>query len=225
MSFFYRVPPCPGDPRDYILVKRKGKWHWRLKRGLNKPARLNYTMQSNSDDSRTVSPAGSRIQRVLEPYFNGIKKGHLFNRMMPQLRRSFKEKSCIDLKYLKDVECQEDHRFRDMLLDPYSFVVDEKNVRIEIPIGEGAVKQTGTLVTDFYFQAILLYGDPSIENGLRSRSIESPLFPIDLEKKTKCIMKMKLPKEDNWVLLLKINSLEGNQMAANPKHYRMKFVG
>jgi hypothetical protein len=219
------TPPCPGDPKDYVLVKTREGMHWRRKRGTVKPAGLNAGFQASSEATKVVAPASKKILAALQPYLRGLNSGRLNNRIGNALRRSLKEKNGLELSYLKGIELQREHPLEEMLQVDYHVFIDQKTVRIEVPVGPGTVKSFNHLVSDYYFEAVLLYGDPSGEKALKTDSVESPLYPIDGKTGTKCVLELSLPEKEGWCLLLKINSLEGHEMAVHPKHYRMKVIG
>ena len=79
------------------------------------------------------------------------------------------------------------------------------------------------LVTDYYFELILLYGDAGKENGLRTESEDSDVYEIKKDNTPDCKLRMVLP-EQPWIALLKVNCIEGNELAGSPKLYGMKVV-
>jgi hypothetical protein len=85
------------------------------------------------------------------------------------------------------------------------------------------MKALNTLVTGYYFEVILLYGDVHRERGLEIISAESKLYSYCVEKTDLCVLTLPVPREE-WCLFLKISSLEGNELAVNTKHYRMKVI-
>lgn len=218
-------PPCPGDPKDHVLVKSREGMHWRRKRGTVKPAGLNAGFQASSEATKMIAPASKRILAALQPYLGGLDKGRLNNRIGNALRRSLKENNRLELSYLKGIELQREHPLAEMVQVDYLVFIDQKTVRIEIPVEPGTVKPFNRLVSDYYFEAILLYGDPGKEKALKTDSAESPLYPIDGEIRTKCVLTLSIPEKEDWCLLLKLSSLEGREMAVHPRHYRMKVVG
>lgn len=129
----------------------------------------------------------------------------------------------MQLKYLKGIELQRDHPLDGLLQCDYRVTITKKNVRIEIPVGGDSVKPQNTLVTGYYFEGMLLYGDVCKEKGLETMSTESKLYSYYGERKQICVLSLPLPEED-WCLLLKISSLEGKELAVHTKHYRMKVI-
>jgi hypothetical protein len=220
-----KPPPCPGDPREYLLVETREGMHWRRKRGTVTPAGLNAGFKASSEITKIVAPACKRIRTALQPYLRGLQPGRLNNRLGTALRHSLSEKGRLDLSCLKGVELQREHPLEAMLTTPYRVSANKDTVRIEIPLEPHMVKPLNRLVTDYYFEAVLLYGEVGKEEALQTRSVESPLYPMGSKTKTTCVLELPLPQREDWCLLLKLSSLEGRELAVHPKHYRMKVVG
>lgn len=220
---FNKRPPCPGDPNDYIWVKSKERPHWRRKRGRLRAARLNKAWQDSNDATSMVSPAASRVRRMIEPYLRGIASGRLNNRISSAFRRSLKVCGQMRLSYLKGMECQRDYPLDGLLRSDYRVTISEKNVQVQIPVESGCMKAQNTLVSDYYFEAVILYGDVGKEKGLDTMSTESKLYRYRDEEDGICLLSLPLPEGD-WCLFLKVCSLEGKELAVHTKHYRMKVV-
>lgn len=220
---FKKRPPCPGHPEDYLWVESKEGGHWRRKRGSLSPSPLNKNYQDSSDKTKIASPASRRVRNAIAPYLRGISTGRLHNRICNAFRKSIRETGEPQLGYLNGIEIQRDYPLEQMLLSDYRVFVNEKSVRIEIPVERGSVKAFNRLVSDYYFEAVLLYGDVTREKGLKIESAESALYSFNGGIKSICVLELEMPEED-WCLLLKISCIEGKEMAAHTKHYRMKVI-
>jgi hypothetical protein len=87
------------------------------------------------------------------------------------------------------------------------------------------VKQHNQLVTDFYFEAILLYGDVLKKRGMQTEYAVSTPYSFTHTITGDCKLVLPLPsKKQPWILLLKVSCLEGNEMAMHAKHYGMRVV-
>lgn len=219
-----RRPPCPGNPEDYVWIESKENPHWRRKRGTVNTATLNARYQKAADTTKLVSPAAKKVRNALAPYLKGITTGRLNNRICNAFRTSLNEKNDLLFAYLKGIEIQKDYPFEGLVVCAYKVSVSETKVCIEIPIEPGNIKRFNSLVTDYYFEAVLLYGDVKNERCLETEHVESPLYSIHSEVKTVCALELGLPETEDWCVLLKISSIEGNEMAVHTKHYRMKVV-
>lgn len=218
------LPPCP-NPELYVLVRTKEGNFWRRKRGTVTRAVLNPAMAANSHANKVLMPAASRILRRLEPFTRNLDMGRITVRIAGKLMRDYKEKGVINFAALKDMDLQPDWPLHRLLLTDYS--VEEKNEELVIAIemDKHTVQPQNKLVTDFYFESILLFGDVLQDGGLRINTDESPLFCFGKKQGTLCKLKVdKPPAGKPWLLFLKVNCLEGKEMAAHAKNYAMKVV-
>lgn len=99
------------------------------------------------------------------------------------------------------------------------------SIEIQIPVSTGVVKQYNRLVTDFYFEGILLYGDALTDGLLAVEYALSKHYSFADALTDDCKLILSLPtKNEPWMLLLKVSCLEGNELAAHAKHYGMRMV-
>ena len=217
-------PPCP-DPELYQWVEAKEGGHWRRRRGTVKDASLNRSFSANKSATSIVSPAASRIRKKLEEYTRKLATGRLNARLSGLLSRTYKEKGTVDFSALKGFEFQKEYPLDKLLLTQYRIYKGDKLIEIQIPVTPGVVKQNNKLVTNFYFEGVLLFGDALAEGGLKTAYVVSkPYSFIDTETGN-CRLVLPLPdKKEPWMLILKLSCLEGNEMAAHVKHYGMRVV-
>lgn len=220
---FIRKTACPGDPNDYKLIHSKEGKYWRKKRGTIKPIEINDSLRKNVNLMSILSPAAARISSSLRPFFIGFKTGRLNVRIASCLRKSFKEKNEIQFSYLKGLEFQNDHPLDRMVLSK-TVQSNDNIITIDIITGVNYIIPQNKVATDYYFEAILVYGDLNKEKALKTESVESQLYSFSNATKGKCILTLPKPKKNDWMVLLKISCLEGNQMAVHHKHYRMVVV-
>lgn len=217
-------PLCPGNPEDYVWVLSSEGDHWRRKRGTVTSAVLNGAYKEASLNTKIASPAAKTVRHALEPYLNGITTGRLNNRICNAFRKSLKENKRLSLSYLIGIEMQKNFPLDDMLVCDYRVVVNNSKVQIVIPIKRGAVRRFNSLASDYYFEAVVLFGDVTKDEGLKTESAVSALISCIMEPDSVCTLELSIPQQEDWCLLLKISTLEGNEMAAHTKHYRMKVV-
>jgi len=158
--------PGPNpDPKRYILVRTKEGSYWRLKRGLNKPAVLNSSLQQSADCTKVCSPAAKRITRVLWQNMRGLNTGRLIARSAALLKQAFQEKGIADFSFFDDFDFQPEHPLNGLLKAPYKCSEKDSIVQLQIPIEERSVKKHNPLVTEYYFDLVLLYGDATTLDG------------------------------------------------------------
>jgi hypothetical protein len=218
------VPPCP-DPERYVWVNRASGGYWKLRRGSVKPAVLNDSFQQNSSAFTITSPATARIRERLEEFTKGLAISNLHNSLNGVLVKTYNATGAVDFSQLKKFEIQEDHPLDKILLTQYQVQQAAHSITIQIKVTEGVVKKYSQLVTDFYFEGILLFGDALIAGGLDVAYAVSKPYAFEDTITDDCRLVLPLPVNmQPWMLLLKVSCLEGNEMAKHPRHYGMRVV-
>ena len=217
-----RRPPSPGP--DYVWIKTSEGGYWRRKRGTIKKAKLNRPFQEGSKRMKQSAPATSRILDKLAPYTNGLYMGRLHSRISGMLRTSLKESGKADLRCLNGLDLQRDHPLERLLRVNAKTKVTADEVVVMLPVGERTLNRLNTLVTNYYFELVLLYGDAVKANGLRTESMESDVYEIEKNYNLTLKLHLVLP-EKPWIALLKVNSIEGDELAQSYKLYGMKVIG
>lgn len=215
------IPHCP-DPDNYILIRTRDGVYWRRKRTKGK---VNTSFAENVDLSKICGPAAQRIVQKLRPFMKGIDAGRITLRISNALRKFLKEKKQLTLSALDGVEMQRDYPLHELLLASYRTIVENSMCKIQIEVAKNCVKKQNQIATHFYFEGLILYGDVAKENDLRTDSVESKLYSFGEEPTEVCELCLSLPEGDvQWMVLLKVSCLEGNEMALHAKQYGMKVV-
>jgi hypothetical protein len=189
-----------------------------------KPAPVNAVFARNAEASKITGPAAKRVVDKLRPFLTGLQTGRLTVRVIGALRKALNQKGSIDFTFLEGMELQADYPLNHLLVSRYKVEQDSLSLRIVIPIEAGAVIQHNNIVSNYYFEAIVVQGDATEDNNLRVDSVQSQVYSFAEDKK-QCTLALELPAQQGpWMLLLKISCIEGNEMAAHPKHYGMKVV-
>jgi hypothetical protein len=217
------LPPCP-DPEKYILVRTKEGEFWRKKRGTEKPARLNAVFAKNVANSKVASPAAKRIVQKLRPYLRELNTGRLTAKLAGALMKAINVNGEPDFSFLQGFEFQKPPLgklfYAQVAIDRHS---DE--FVISFPIGPYTMEPKNNLVTDYYFEAVLLYGDVTIDNGLRIDSSISALYPFKGAVETKCELTLQLPATTfPWMIMLKASCQEESRPSVNYNHFGMRVV-
>lgn len=224
LSLFEKYPPCPGNPEDYTLVRTRESKFWRKKRGRIKPVVLNETMQRLADFTKQAAPAARRLMDALRPHMHGISTGRLNIRFVNSLRKSLKEKGEMRLSYLAGIELQNDHKLQQVLRTFPWVKTNQYHVSVYIDLFQDCVQMPSRLVSDFYFDAILVSTDLGKEERVFTDIVTSQLYPIKETPQTTCELQLDLPENKDWMLVLKLNTLEGNGLSGHTKYYRMKVI-
>ncbi len=219
------VIPPREDPNKTKLVKKESGWYFRAGRGSIKKAVLNDVLEKNSEAWKITNPATKRITARLEPYTRCFRGNYLHQRLNGSVTKTYNAKGGIDFLNLKGFEIHDEYTVDSLLLTAFTIQQHDDLIEILVPVKKGNVKRNNKLVTDFYFEAMLLYGNALKENGLKLEYVVSEPYNFDSTLQGTCKLKLPLPpKKQPWMLLLKVSCLEGNEMAAHQKHYGMKVV-
>jgi hypothetical protein len=217
------IPPCP-DPEQYILVKTAERPYWRRKRGSVKPAVLNTAFAANAANTKLTSPATVRLLERLRPYLTGLTTGRLKVQVEGGLRKALNADGNMNYRFLEGLDLQPRYPLPNLLRDTPKVVVAEGFVQTVLDLEGGAVKRHSPLVTHWWAEAVLVWGDP-LSDGLRVDSTESPLYAFADTSLTECRLEMDLPAVGHpWMLLLKVSCLEGHELAVSSRHYGMRVV-
>ncbi|MDP4264472.1 MAG: hypothetical protein Q8941_18225 [Bacteroidota bacterium] len=222
----YRPEPAPpADAESYILVKSKEGPYWRRKRGSLTKAKLNKGYQKSANATSIVSPAAKRIRDKLDEFLINLQTGRFIANVSGKLRKIFNKTGELDFSLLNGYELQPYFPLSSLFTSRYH--VSEKNneLTVHILLHKNAVKRLNSLVTGYYFEVVLLSGDPGKPKGLRTDSEISPLYGFGEKRETECRLSLALPaKKVPWMLLLKVSCLEDNALAHHPRHYGMKVI-
>ena len=210
------------DPERWMDVFTKEGWY--RKKRPKKTLKLNDVMQEHADAAKVTMPAANRLLGKLEPWTRGLELGRIRATLAARLKKSYLETGKMDFSYLLDLDLQPNRTMK-MLLLPKPKVTVTDEVVVKTVILENTLKLKGSIATEFYFELIMLWGDPMKEKGLRVDSEESQLYPRHSEVSGQCVLKVDVPTvKQPWMALLKVNCLEGREMAHHPRHYALKVV-
>lgn len=221
----YRRGKDAPDPQQYILVRSKEGSHYRRRRGQVKPAPLNASCQQRSDGLSLSSPAAKRLRDCLQGVFRGLDVGRVHARFSARLNQALLANGRFDFSAFAGYDFQKYHPMDSLLLAPAMAKTEAGRALVQIALDSRAVKKKSSLVSDYYFELVVVWGDVNVANGLRLESACSPLYPVGVAAEQLCELSLPLPGSGMpWMLLLKISCLEGNELAHHPRHYGMKVV-
>ena len=226
MNYDIMNMPPPPPSGQYVWVKTKEGGYWRTKRGSYRPARLNEAYLQTSNAMKISAPAASRIMRRLSPYLGRLDTGRLNARISARLRKALKDKGKLCLSYLDGMDMQPQHHLEKLLHAHAQVKVDAQEIVVTIPVKEYTITRHSGIVTAYYFELILLWGDAGCEKGLRVEEVDSAVYRIEEDYSSDCRLSLVLPPEGQpWMALLKVSCIEGRELAAAPRNYGMKVVG
>lgn len=217
------IPPCP-DPERYILVQTKEGCFWRLKRGYGtKPATLNEGFARSANAMSITAPAAKRIVHKLRPYLDRMVTGRITVQFSGLLRKHLNKAGVLGYDDFIGFDFQREYPMEKLLVAQVGVERTEDEVGVYIPITHYTVKQHSRLVTNYFFELIVVSGDCTIDNGLRVECVSSEVFAIGETRNNKCSLSLSLIRKPGFAVL-KVSCIEGNEMALSPRNYGMKIV-
>ena len=219
------IPPCPGNPEDYVLVETREGFHWRLKRGSIKPAKLNTAFKNNVKLTKLTSPVAVTIRKKLLPFLEKLDTGRFVANVSGLLKQEYYKTGKFDFIALNGYEIQPYNPLGKLLRRNHYVQIKKNEAIIEIPLSENVVKKFNKQVTGYFFEAILLSGDLAKPGSLRVDSDTSAVYDIGLKTDITCRMSLTLPtKKVSWMVMLKLSLIQVNEPASHFSHYGMKVV-
>jgi hypothetical protein len=224
-----KVNPADNpDPARYMIIHtRDGGTHFRLKRGANGPVDINAALRENVELKKITAPGAKNLLVVLKPHLLGITTGRIITAFSTMLAKAIKQHKRAGYTFFKDFDLQHQNHMLSKLYQGNVHVrVMAKSIDLLYNTWPGSVIRHNQLVTDYYFDAILVSGDPTKEGDLKIDCATSPLYSITsktgIREHTLTLLR---PAEGRpWALFFKISCLEGNELAVSSRHYGMKVV-
>ena len=218
------IGPNP-DPKKYVLVRTKEGNYYRQIRGSIKPALLNDACRKSAESTKICSPAARRVVMALKDGLRGLQTGRLTVHINSALKKAYHQKGALDFSFLEGFDFQEDHPLEALLKTSYTCIVNNRKIKVQLPIDNYSVKKHNQIVSGYYFDLILLWGDATIEEGLHVEQVTSALYAFGTKKESVCTLHLDLPESaEPWLILLKLSCLEGDEIAHHPRHYGMKVL-
>jgi len=225
MNYDIMNMPPPPPTGQYVWVKTKEGGFWRMKRGSYRPAQLNEAYLQSSNAMKITAPAASRIRRRLSPYLSRLDTGRLNARISARLRKALKEGGKLSFAYLKGMDIQPQYPLEKLLKAWVHVEQDAQEIAVNIAVKEYTITRHNGIVTAYYFELILLWGDAGSDKGLRVEDVDSPVYRIGEDYNTECRLNLVLPPAGQpWMALLKVSCIEGRELAMAPRMYGMKVV-
>jgi hypothetical protein len=146
----------------------------------------------------------------------------LHNNLLTYIRRYYKQHNQPGYELCNGLEVQHQYPLDKLLFSPVNTEVRKHHIYTSFQLAEHSFPQAGPLLTDYYFEAILLSGD--LMGEIQEQSQQSELFSFRQPVIKEVIFEFPLPHNQPWMLLLKAACFESNQRATNPKYYAMKVI-
>jgi hypothetical protein len=224
-KFSRRIPPCPGNPEDYILYKGKYGYHWQRKRGTVKEATLNKVLTLSSHITGPTNDAARRVMTMLAPFTQRMDLGRTSALIAGAFKKSYLRSGRMDFSFLEKLDFHEDHPFHKLCKGGIMKWIEKDTLYVKVEAGDGNMIMPSKMADTYEFHAILLFGDPSTDNGLRVDVERSEMFRFDADKVIDFQFNFVLPPpRQPWMVLLHIGCRLNLPTRPSPIYYRMKVI-
>ena len=210
------------DPSKYEDIHTNAGWYRRKKRARG--SNINAIFKKNAANLPHTLAAADYILSRLEPWLRGLELWTLRMKLSGALLKSINQTNKAGFKFMKGLDIQPYRKMQSLLHAKYSTILKKNKIIITIELGAKTIDLHNSIATDFYFDAVILWGDP-VKQKLKIESAESLVYPIENTPNEKCEIKLNLPENNNpWILFLKVSCIEGNEYARSSRHYAMKVI-
>lgn len=206
------------DPLHYIIVHTKEGDVLRRKRI---DPFINGALREMA--AETCSGAARQILQKLKPFTEKM-SGRMNVRLSGKLRSANRQSGSYNYSLLQGFELQKEHPLDALYCGQYSVRKDKRTIFIDVPVNDTCMKAHNPLVTQYYFEAVALFGDAMLPGNLRVEDDKSPLFDFEKTTKTTVSFSFVLPAKTPYLIWLKAGCMEGSEAAQHPMHYGMKVV-
>jgi hypothetical protein len=223
----WQLGPNPDISR-YVDVFTKNGWYRKQKRGTVKPAKLNESFKQNQDLTSLCSPAAKRLILKLTPWLKPMQTGYVQATICGRFKKAFKQKGKVDFSFMRGVDLAPKDTFRS-IVPSFSVKKTDSTVTIGLIVSSYSPRHKNKkakeqLAVRYFYEALLVWGNPTKDNGLRVDVTESQIYNYG-EDGEPCKLEVVLPTTKKpWMVLLKINSLEEKRPSVHPGEYGMVVV-
>ena len=233
-----KMPPCP-DPDLFIAVKRKdGTFFWRRKRGSVTEAVLNPVLAAVAKNKKSTMAAAARVVQALEPFicnryedtkYAAYKRND--QRFSGLFTRSILTNGKMDWSFFNGFDINPNCPFEKIMPgNRHQLTMNKNTATVMIPMSDNMVeKLRNRATTHFYFELILISGNPAKENSLRSENDKSdyyaftPYVRFNVKPQQYCELSIVMPEKKPYILILKVATTEQHYYLG-PNHEGLKVI-
>jgi hypothetical protein len=159
-------------------VELEDRFIWRRKRGTVRPAPLNASFQKNAELTPLTNAAAQRIFGKLSPYLGGLPTGKARAEVGGRLKKAINAHGRMDFRFFEGFDFQVKHPLTDLVKGSVLVEEGEGTIAITLATLDQSMRRHSGLVSGYFFEGILLHGDPVKDKGLKAESVQSKLYNL-----------------------------------------------
>jgi hypothetical protein len=218
------IPPCP-DPERYVLVRGKYRYYWRLKRGTLKPAVLNKVLTRSAAITAKSNRAAKQMMGLLSVFTQRMQLGMATTRVAGAFKKAYLKNGKMDFSAMMGMVFQEDYKIHNLFTGGIKKKIVRGSLELHVGVGSLNVLPPSRLAEGYQLNAILLYGDPARDRGIKIETEESRIYSFDEKGDFDCDLSLILPAKNRpWMVLLHIGCKLKGKLPVGPRYYAMMVV-
>lgn len=224
-KFNSTIPPCP-DPDKYVLVRGKYRYFWRRKRGTGeKPAVLNEVLTRSAAITAKTNRAAKHMMSLLSVFTQRMDLGLTTTRVAGAFKKAYLASGKMDFSFMHEIQFQEDYPIYDLFRGHVHKQVVKGSLQLSIGVGSQNVHAPSRVAESYYLHAIMLYGDPSKDRGIKIETDESRAYSFQEKGELECPFSFVLPAKNRpWMVLLYLGCKMKDRLPAGPRYHAMMVV-
>lgn len=225
-KFNPKVPPCPGDPEKYTLVRGKYGYYWRRNRGTVKPAILNEVLSRSAAITSKTNRAAKHMMSLLSVFTQQMSLGMSTTEVGGAFKRAYLQDGRMDFRFMHEITFQgKEYPIHKLFKGSVYPKIERGSIQLQIDVGGPNVTPPSRHAVGYRLTGILLYGDPSKDHGIRIETEESETYSFTEKKEIDCKLSLVLPAKNRpWMVLLHIGCKMNDSLPAGPRYHAMWVV-
>ena len=173
-----------------------------------------------------ANKAANQLLTILRLFTQRMILGRTMAKIAGAFKKTYLKTGKMGFSLLEGMDFQEDYPFNELCKGMVMKKIEEDTLHLLIPVGNRNVTKLSNLADGYQLQAILLFGDPSKENGLRIDVEPSRWYSFKEEEgNIDCSFSLVLPPKNRpWMVLLYVVCSFNVKAQPGPQYRRMKVV-
>ena len=232
-------PPVPNAPGHNLVRKPGGSYYWRAKRGTFKKATLNPVLAAMAQHKKLSMAAAARLIAALNPFTCNKIGGYRYDAYKRNTQRfaalftmSIMKDEKMGWPFFGGIELNPNRSLEHIFSRNHPVVIKNNMATVRFELEDNMVdRDRNKNATHFYFELILIHGDPAKVNSLRSENDISPDYPYmshthfsKAGKKQYCELSVVIPERRPYLLILKAATRDG-RLHSGAKHEGLRVMG
>lgn len=137
---------------------------------------INEVLTRSAGLTKPTNDASKQLMNILSVYTQRMELGGVATQIAGAFKKSVLKTGKMDFSFMKDIVFQEDFPFNKLCTGAIKTKIEKETLYLQVEVGNSSVKKLSNIAAGYELEAILIFGDPSKERGLRIESERSRLY-------------------------------------------------